>query len=208
LTPARLEQLRERRELPRSSRVRRAIEPRLAALSKTAHDLARVIAIAGEHFTPVLAQDALESSSTTLIAASEELERAGLIRGARFAHDLLLETVLDQIPAMSKRILHHRVLEHLERNHTRASVLYQHAVLSGEARAIAEHGIKAALEARGLSLHDEARSLLNRVGVALPDGLDARLLEDALRLSQELQISDLSPIFETALRPHLQQLPS
>jgi DNA-binding SARP family transcriptional activator len=208
LTPARLEQLRERRELPRSSRVRRAIEPRLAALSKTAHDLARVIAISGEQFTLALAQNVLESSSTSLISASEELERADLIRDARFAHDLLLETVLDQIPSMSKRILHHRVLEHLERDRARASVLYQHAMLSGEARAIAEHGIRAALEAHGLGLRDEAQNLLRRVTAAPPINLDARLLEDALRLSQELQASDLSQIFETALQPYLQQLPS
>jgi DNA-binding SARP family transcriptional activator len=208
LTPARLEQLRERRELPRSSRVRRAIEPRLAALSKTAHDLARVIAIAGEHFTLALAQTVLESSSADLIAASEELERAGLIRDTRFAHDLLLETVLEQILPMSKRILHHRVLEHLERDRARASVLYQHAVLSGQVLAIAEHGIKAALEARSLGLQDEARNLLSRVGAALPDGLKAHLLEDALRLSQELQMADVSPIFALALQPHLQRLPN
>jgi DNA-binding SARP family transcriptional activator len=209
LTPARLDQLRERRELPRSSKARRVIEPRLARLSKGAHDLARIIAIAGEQFTLELAQNVLETSSANLLAASEELERAGIVRETRFAHDLLLETILESIPNMSKRILHHRVLEHLEQIQARAGVLYQHALLSNEARAIAKHGVLAALEARSLGLPEEALNMLRQASSFVAHAtLDARLLEDALRLSQELQDSNLTQLFEKLLQPHLQQMPS
>jgi DNA-binding SARP family transcriptional activator len=209
LNPNRLEQLRERRELPRSSKARRVIEPRLERLSKAANDLARVIAIAGEHFTLELAQTVLETSSANLLAASEELERAGIVRETRFAHDLLLETVFEKIPSMSKRILHHRVLDHLEHVSTRAGVLYQHALLSGEARAIAKHGILAALEARSLGLPEEALNMLRQASSTVHHAtLDARLLEDALRLSQELQDGNLTQLFEKLLQPHLQQMPS
>jgi DNA-binding SARP family transcriptional activator len=209
LNPTRFEQLRERRELPRSSKARRVIEPRLERLSKAAHDLARVIAIAGEHFTLELAQNVLETSSANLLAASEELERAGIVIDSRFAHDLLLETVFEKIPSMSKRILHHRVLEHLEQVSARAGVLYQHALLSNEARAIAKHGVLAALEARSLGLPEEALNMLRQASAAVSHAsLDARLLEDALRLSQELQASDLTHLFERLLQPYLQQMPS
>ncbi len=209
LNTARLEQLRERRELPRSSQARRVIEPRLKRLSKPAHDLARVIAIAGEEFTLELAQNVLETSSANLLAASEELEHTGIVRETRFAHDLLLETVLENIPKMSKRILHHRVLEHLEQFPTRAGVRYQHALESGEAKAIAKHGVLAALEARHLGLPEDALVMLRQASTALErTTLDARLLEDALRLSQELQDSHLTKLFEKLLQPHLQQMPS
>ncbi len=209
LNPNRLDHLRERRELPRSSKARRVIEPRLERLSKAANDLARVIAIAGEHFTLELAQNVLETSSANLLAASEELERTGIVRETRFAHDLLLETVFEKIPSMSKRILHHRVLEHLEQVQARAGVLYQHALLSNEARAIAKHGILAALEARSLGLPEEALNMLRQASTFVNHAtLDARLLEDALRLSQELQDVNLSQLFERLLRPHLQQMPS
>ena len=209
LSTARLEHLRERRELPRSGKARRVIEPRLERLSKAAHDLARLIAIAGEHFTLELAQNVLETSSTNLLAASEELERTGIVHETRFAHDLLLETVLENIPKMSKRILHHRVLEHLEQIPTRAGVLYQHALESGEAKAIAKHGVLAALEARHLGLPDDALTMLRQASSVLErTTLDARLLEDALRLAQELQASDQITLFERLLRPHLQRMPS
>jgi DNA-binding SARP family transcriptional activator len=209
LTPVRFDHLRERRELPRSSKARRVIEPRLERLSKGAHDLARVIAIAGEQFTLELAQNVLETSSANLLAASEELERTGIVRETRFAHDLLLETVFEKIPSMSKRILHHRVLEHLEQVSTRAGVLYQHALLSNEARAIAKHGILAALEARSLGLPEEALNILRQASTVVNHvTVDARLLEDALRLSQELQAGDLTQLFERLLRPHLQRMPS
>jgi hypothetical protein len=98
---------------------------------------------------------------------------------------------------------------HLEQAQARAGVLYQHALESGEAKTIAKHGVLAALEARSLGLPDDALVMLRQASSALErTTLDARLLEDALRLAQELQASDQIALFERLLRPYLQRMPS
>ena len=72
-----------------------------------------------------------------------------------------------------------------------------------------KHGVLAALEARSLGLPEEALNMLRQASTVVHHAtLDARLLEDALRLSQELLASDLTQLFEKLLQPYLQQMPS
>jgi DNA-binding SARP family transcriptional activator/tetratricopeptide (TPR) repeat protein len=108
-----LEQMRTQGGLPRSLKVNQVISQRLERLSKSARDLVRVAAVMGQEFSLVRAAMVLETNALTLASASEELEAAGILRGNRFAHDLLFETTLAGIQRSSKQLLNARALSAL-----------------------------------------------------------------------------------------------
>jgi DNA-binding SARP family transcriptional activator len=118
--------------LPRSTKVTALIAARLNRLSKAARDVARLIAVAGEQFSLDLAGALLAKNTLDLTDANDELERAGLVRSERFSHDLLAEGTRAEMTVSTRRLLHARTLEHLERIGTPASVLARHALEAGQ----------------------------------------------------------------------------
>lgn len=100
--------------LPRSAAVGALLQTRLERLNKRSRDLARVAAVAGSSFTLLVAARVLNTDALTLIEANEQLEHDGIMRAGRFGHDLMLEAVLDGTPALTRTLLHTRVLEALE----------------------------------------------------------------------------------------------
>jgi DNA-binding SARP family transcriptional activator len=113
LNAANLEQMRTQGGLPRSLKVNQVISQRLERLSKSARDLVRVAAVMGQEFSLARAAMVLETNALTLATASEELEAAGILRGNRFAHDLLFETTFAGIQRSSKQLLNTRALSAL-----------------------------------------------------------------------------------------------
>ena len=113
LNAANLEQMRTQGGLPRSLKVNQVISQRLERLSKPARDLVRVAAVMGQEYSLTRAAMVLETDTMTLANASEELEAAGIMRGTRFAHDLLFETTLAGIQRSSKQLLSTRALSAL-----------------------------------------------------------------------------------------------
>lgn len=110
LTPERFENRRRVAGLPRTPKVQTIIQRRFERLSAPAMDLARVAAVAGEHFTLELGAKVLETPVLELSRVAVELEAAHVWRGLRFSHDLLFETTLENIPESMKPLLHGRVL--------------------------------------------------------------------------------------------------
>lgn len=150
--------------LPRSPRVRELLRSRLEGLEKTARDLLRAIAIAGPSFTLIVAARALNTDALALTEANEMLERTGILRGGRFAHDLMLEAVLEDTPVATRVLLHSRILDALEaapRERGQAAELLRHAREISDATRALNWAERAANEALEQFAFAEARTFFN-----------------------------------------------
>jgi DNA-binding SARP family transcriptional activator len=148
LNAANLEQMRTQGGLPRSLKVNQVISQRLERLSKPARDLVRVAAVMGQEYSLERAAMVLETDALRLANASEELEAAGILRGARFAHDLLFETTLSGIQRSSKQLLNTRALSALrDQAGIAAATLVRFAVASEQPDLIFKYSREAGRDA-------------------------------------------------------------
>jgi DNA-binding SARP family transcriptional activator/exonuclease VII small subunit len=148
LNAANLEQMRTQGGLPRSLKVNQVISQRLERLSKPARDLVRVAAVMGQEYSLERAAMVLETDALRLANASEELEAAGILRGARFAHDLLFETTLSGIQRSSKQLLNARALSALrDQAGIAAATLVRFAVASEQPDLIFKYSREAGRDA-------------------------------------------------------------
>jgi DNA-binding SARP family transcriptional activator len=92
--------------LPRPPSVQALIEGRLRDLPAEATDLVRVAAIAGEDFDAARASALLGKSPLALMPAWSALERAQILQGSRFAHDLMQECAAALVPPALAQVLH------------------------------------------------------------------------------------------------------
>ena len=97
--------------IPTTPAIDELLRSRLAKLSTTARDVARVAAISGANFTLLIAARVLNTDALQLIESYEQLEQHGIVRAARFSHDLLLEAVLNAMPLATRVLLQTRLLE-------------------------------------------------------------------------------------------------
>ncbi len=162
LTPERFENRRRSAGLARSPRVQAIIERRLERLSNTALDLSRVAAVMGEYFSFELGAKVLGKEIIETARVGAELESSQVLRGTRFSHDLIFETVLENIPESLLRILHGQVLKAFEGRDVPAVVRLKHALAAESAQAITQYALTAAKEASKLYAHEEIFSLLKQ----------------------------------------------
>jgi DNA-binding SARP family transcriptional activator len=179
---------------PRSPRVGELLRSRLEALDKTARDLLRAIAIAGPSFTLIVAARALGTDALALTEANEVLERTGIMRGGRFAHDLMLEAVLEDMPLATRVLLHTRVLDALEaspRERGQAAELLRHARAIPDATRALKWAERAANEALEQFAFQEARTFFLEA-LAWHSRLEADVLREThLRLGLEEALHQL-----------------
>jgi DNA-binding SARP family transcriptional activator len=143
-----LEQMRTQGGLPRSLKVNQVISQRLERLSKPARDLVRVAAVMGQEYSLERAAMVLETDALRLANASEELEAVGILRGARFAHDLLFETTLSGIQRSSKQLLNARALSALrDQSGIAAATLVRFAIASEQPDLIFKYSREAGRDA-------------------------------------------------------------
>jgi DNA-binding SARP family transcriptional activator len=90
------------------------IRHRLERLSPSALRLARVAAIAETDFNLELAASILEIKPFDLAELLIELERAQVLVGVRFAHDLIFEATREGIPVPIKNLVHRSTATYLE----------------------------------------------------------------------------------------------
>ncbi len=100
--------------LPPPGRIGPLIRRRLERLAPSTLRLARVAAVAGTDFTLELASAVLETNAFELSEPLRELERAQVLVGERFAHDLIFEATLEGIPAPIRSFIHRRSATFLE----------------------------------------------------------------------------------------------
>jgi tetratricopeptide (TPR) repeat protein len=165
-------------QLPLPKIVRQIILHRLERRSLTAQRVAQVAAIAGTDFTLELAAYALECKPLELQDTLEELEKAQIMRGERFQHDLLQEAVRAGISSSIKRFLHRKCANFLEK-HGDPTAVAQHWLEALEYNYAVPAMISAAEAAQGMGRNFDAIDLLEQA-ISLPAALEHRHRAQAL----------------------------
>jgi tetratricopeptide (TPR) repeat protein len=112
------------RELPVPDGVRETIRRRLGFLSKDANEILSIAAVIGPEFEFECLHRIKDASADEIIESLNEARRDGLIHlvvvggvSYRFAHDLIRETIYDDLPAARRLNLHLQAAEALEAIH-------------------------------------------------------------------------------------------
>jgi DNA-binding SARP family transcriptional activator len=134
--------------LPTTPSVGALIERRLMQLSPAALRLARVAALAGADFNAALAAHVLQSHPLDLTEAWAELERAHVLRGGGFVHDLVRDVAARAVPGPIAELLHRGIAEYLETQSVAPARVAQHYAEAGAWRRAAEFHLRAAHDAR------------------------------------------------------------
>lgn len=185
--------------LPLPEEVRALIRRRLAGLAPEAMNLLRVAAVIGRDFDLRVIAPMTTLSSERIIEVLAESERGGVIAEDRdlpgtyaFAHDLVRETLYEDLPATRRMELHRMVggeLEDLFRDDLEphlaeiAHHLAQAAPI-GEAERAVEYSVRAADRARAVLAYEDAAGLYKRAWQLLgrAEGTPERNADILLRL--------------------------
>lgn len=100
--------------LPAPASVGQLIGQQLQRLPEGALALARMAAVAGEDFSPELAEAVSGRDLLALADDWQQLEQRHVIRGTEFTHDLVRDAVLQNLPAVLAARLHARVAQALQ----------------------------------------------------------------------------------------------
>lgn len=153
------------KNLPASGRVSTLINSRLQRLTPTALHLTWAAAVAQMDFSLELASSILEKSIFDLAEPWAELERAQVFARHWFAHDLIYEAALANIPAPIRMLLHRRCATYLQMHGgapARIALHYERAELALEA---APFLLQAAEHARSTFELVEAADFCERAAV-------------------------------------------
>ncbi len=162
---------------PDPSGSRSVIQGRLAAASTCARELAALAAVAGEAYRLERAIALLGAPPLVVAEASDELERLGLFRRGRVAHDLVAEAILEGLSPEVRAHWHRRLAETLE-DEAPAAALAEHWLAAGEPAVAARYWQRAAFEAERAFAYREALALFARALAHTPeDEQDAREME-------------------------------
>ena len=137
--------------LPTTPTVGALIERRLAQLSPPALRLARVAALARADFNAALAAHVLQTHPLDLTEAWAELERAHVLRGDGFVHDLIGDVAARAVPAPIAGLLHRGIAEYLEAQSIAPARIAQHYAEAGAWHRAADFHLRAANDARRAS---------------------------------------------------------
>ena len=118
---------------PPPQKIGALIRHRLERLSSVALRLARVAAVAETDFSLSLATNVLNVSALELTEPLFELERAQVLIGERFAHDLIFEATLEGVPKSIQQLVHQKTAAYLEMQSGNPARIAQHWLGGGEA---------------------------------------------------------------------------
>jgi DNA-binding SARP family transcriptional activator len=160
--------------LPLPKSVSAAIRNRLTKLEPAAIRLARVASVAATDFTLELAANVLETHVLDLSDSVEQLEKAQVLQGLTFTHDLIAQTTLEGLPLSIRNLLHDRIAVYLEK-------------IEGNPARIAHHFLEAGMETRAVPFLTAAGELVfnnYQFGVA------ANLFEQAAKIHEQFGNTD------------------
>lgn len=185
--------------LPAPEPLARLIAQRLEALGPAALRLARLAALAGAEFDLGLAADVLGQHVLDLADPWHELEEAHIVRGAGFAHDLVLEATRASVPQAIAQLLHGQIAAALARRgvaaariapHWQAARRWPEAARAHEAAAA--HALAASRRGEELGHRRAASAAWDEAGEpgeafrARCDSLEALLLIESVEQAQAL----------------------
>lgn len=156
--------------LPIPASLSEALDERMAGLSNTAAQLARLAAVSGQEFSSDLAQHTLAVPRIALAPALRELAGAQILRDDAFTHDLLGEAILDSLPAAEREHLHLQVASYLQDRACSAALVAHHLLAARDEASALPHLRKAEAEARQAQRPDECGRLLEEIA-----GIELRL---------------------------------
>ncbi|MEU6734069.1 AAA family ATPase [Streptomyces physcomitrii] len=96
-------------------------------------ELARAVAVLGEHATPELAARLAGTTPSRARQGLTALESAGLTRDCRLSHPAVAAAVLDDLPAAERTALHGRAAHILDEAGVRAASVARHLLAAGTA---------------------------------------------------------------------------
>lgn len=147
---------------PAPQKIGALIRHRLERLSSGALRLAQVAAITETDFTLELAAKILEVGAFDLSVPLSELEKAQVLMGERFAHDLIFEATRESIPAPIQNLVHQKTAAYLEVHDGNPARIAQHWLDASNFDRAVPAMMKAAEAAQDMARDDEAIDLLER----------------------------------------------
>ncbi|MDX2007766.1 MAG: AAA family ATPase [Meiothermus sp.] len=143
------------------------LQNRLSHLGTLEWRLAQFVAVAGAESSLTLAAQVLNTDQLRLAETWARLERLEVLRGNRFAHDLLRDAAMGLIPETLQEALSTGLLDALEGRLRRGenvapAVLAEVALRAGDARREAHYRVQAGLETYPLGLTRIAQTHLER----------------------------------------------
>ncbi|GGR30879.1 ATP-binding protein [Deinococcus ruber] len=151
-------------------RLEQMVLARLDRLAGAALPVARAASVLQQSFTPEQVAELLGVPLLEAGAAWDELERAEILRGERFSHDLLAEAVYRGMPPVVRRLLHRAAARLLERQHAPAARVARHWLDGGSQPEAAQWLIQAGAAARATFRPREAEGFYEQA-VQLYDAL-------------------------------------
>ena len=156
---------------PRAEGVQRLIQQRLLRLTPLALKVARCAALAGADLSPPLVAKVLGQGVLDLADAWAELEAAQVLQGGAFAHDLIAEATLAQVPEAIAQALHAELAGVLEPADGEPVRIAAHWLAAGEPLRAVPHLTRAARRAhtawqrgQAVDLHEQAAAILREAG--------------------------------------------
>lgn len=204
------------RALP--TKVQAVIEARLAQLTTSARQLARIAAVIGRNFTIGLLTDASDQPERDLVVGLDELWRRRIVReqgvdAYDFSHDRIREVAYGEISPMLRRHLHRRVAQALVARYAHeidaiSGQIAVHYDLAGEREQALHFNERAGIFALAQFAHEDAIRSTTRALMLAPDhdlqrrfNLLARREECHAALAQpEPRLADLTAMKELAQR--------
>jgi tetratricopeptide (TPR) repeat protein len=150
--------------LPLPKSVSAAIRNRLIKLEPAAMRLARVASVAATDFTLSLAAHVLETHVMDLSESMTELEKAQVLQGLTFTHDLIAQTTLEGLPLSVRNLLHERIAVYLEKVDGIAARIAHHWLEAGSDSRAVPFLILAAETSRNNYRYEDACLLFERAG--------------------------------------------
>ncbi|PYE49413.1 BTAD domain-containing putative transcriptional regulator [Deinococcus yavapaiensis] len=145
-------------KLPLTPKVGEVIARRLERLSAPALGVARAAAVLQSDFDLEQIAEVLGGGLLDVAQAWEELERAQVVSGDRFTHDLVYEAVEAAMPSSVRQLLHRSVARMLERFGSGAARIAHHWRAGGKASTAAPWWVRAGEDAlEGFQLDEAAR---------------------------------------------------
>ncbi|PZA05799.1 MULTISPECIES: BTAD domain-containing putative transcriptional regulator [unclassified Meiothermus] len=160
--------------LPLAGQVAGLLEARLDRLSAGSRQLAALVAVAGEDYTPSLAAQALETIPLVIAEREGELEAAGMLESRHFTHDLMGEAVVNATPPALRRYLHARLGELLQASGGNPARIAHHWMEAGEPEGAWEPLLQAAEAALEAGVLAQAQAWLERLSREAPPPLAYR----------------------------------
>ena len=196
-------------ELEVPHRVAETVRRRVSSLSEPSKRVLGVAAVVREGFTPELLSALTGLSTWAVLDVLEEAGRVGLLRGAAFGHDLVRQSLYENIGAERRKRLHARAAEVLISTANPAvnstvnpAVVAEHYFLGGDAERAAAFWLTAARRLSAQHLPDLAAALLEDkvkfVDAPWLERLQAELAETYMVLGHYEQARGVA---QTALRP-------